>query len=57
MQKHTAALACLFLVACGDRPAADTPPARASIGGIAELDALLQKNRGRGTLVNVWATW
>jgi hypothetical protein len=51
------------LAACSGEPGAKTTTPEAgkisgaSIGGIAELEALLKQHLGRGALVNVWATW
>lgn len=52
------ALACAGLAACGGEPApppASTPEPK--IVTLQELEAAVKQARGRGTLVNVWATW
>jgi hypothetical protein len=51
-------LAWVGLAACSGEPA--RPPASApepKIVALQELEALVKQARGRGALVNVWATW
>jgi hypothetical protein len=48
---------CLVLAACGGENAPAVAPPQARIVDMAQLDAELKQNLGRGTLVSVWATW
>ena len=47
----------LLLAACGSEQAAAPAAPEPSIVDLAQLQALVKQNLGRGALVNVWATW
>ena len=45
------------LAACGSESQPAVPAPEPRVVDMAQLEVAVQQNLGRGTLVNVWATW